>query len=153
MERAETVAHLKKFQALAVKSLPNNQRFKQYEQTLTLMLPADFLAIVNREALTRLPRYLKALRIRVERAHVAPGRDLEKAQQVAPFDAQVQELMTGLAKIQIPAQQAEAKGQIAQFSQMVDEFKVSVFAPELKTAMPVSAKRLELKWQEVRQLV
>jgi len=153
VERAETVAHLKKFQALAVKSIFTSQCFKQYEQTLSLMLPADFLQCVDREALIRLPRYMKTLRIRVERAHVAPTRDQEKAQQVVPFDAQVQELMMGLAKIQIPAQRAEARVQIAQFSQMVDEFKVSVFAPELKTAMPVSAKRLEVKWQEVRQLV
>ena len=89
----------------------------------------------------------------MERAHVAPGRDQEKAQQVAPYEAQVQELLAALAKIQIPIQQEEAREQIVQFSQMVDEFKVSVFAPELKTAMPVSAKRLAQKWQEVKQLV
>ena len=153
VERAETVAHLKKFEKLAVTSLASSQRFKRYEQALALLLPPDFLQVADCAAIIHLPRYLKALRIRVERAHVAPDRDLEKARLVAPYEAQVQELNAGLAKLKIPSQHVAAGIQIAQFSQLVAEFKVSVFAPELKTAMPVSAKRLELKWQEVRQFL
>jgi ATP-dependent helicase HrpA len=34
---------------------------------------------------------------------------------------------------------------------MVQEFKVSLFAQELKTAYPVSAKRLEEKWRQLEQ--
>lgn len=153
VERAETVAHCKKFQNLALNSLVNSQRFKQYEQSIALLLPHDFLTNTTHERLLHVPRYLKAIRIRIERAHVAPGRDLEKAEQVAPYEAQRQDLLARLAKIQIPAQRAEAERHVSQFSQMIDEFMVSVFAPELKTSMPISAKRLELKWQEIRQLL
>jgi len=32
---------------------------------------------------------------------------------------------------------------------MIEEFRVSIFAPELGTAMPVSEKRLTKLWQEV----
>jgi hypothetical protein len=32
---------------------------------------------------------------------------------------------------------------------MVEEFKVSLFAPELKTAFPISPKRLALKIKEI----
>jgi ATP-dependent helicase HrpA len=36
---------------------------------------------------------------------------------------------------------------------MVEEYKVSVFAQELKTAIPVSAKRLQEKMRELERMV
>jgi ATP-dependent helicase HrpA len=150
VERAETVALLKKFQGLAVKSPFNSQRFRRYEETLACLAPADFLTTMDREALVRAPRYLKALRIRVERAHVAPGRDQEKEAVVAPYLAQVRELHVALSGIKIPVQQEEARQRIEAYCRMVDEFTISVFAPEIRTEMPVSAKRLEQKWREVK---
>jgi ATP-dependent helicase HrpA len=152
LERAATQAHLKKFQGLAIQSPFNRQRFKRYEEALATIVPPDFLQTLDREALGRIPRYLKALRIRVERAHVAPGRDQEKERLVEPYLTQVRELRAGLDLIKIPVQREQASLQVALFSQMVDEFMVSVFAPELKTAMPVSAKRLEQRCQELKQL-
>ncbi len=151
VERAETVALLKKFQGLAVNSLYNGQRFKHYDEALAALAPADFLITMDRLTLARIPRYLKALRIRVERAHVAPGRDQEKEAMVAPYLARVRELRAALAVIKIPVQQEEARKQVAAYSLMVDEFTVSVFAPEIKTEIPVSAKRLEQKWREVKE--
>jgi ATP-dependent helicase HrpA len=34
---------------------------------------------------------------------------------------------------------------------MLEEFKISLFAQELKTAFPVSAKRLNKKWREIEE--
>lgn len=153
VERAETIAHCKKFQNLVPDSLVNSKRFKQYEEEIALLLPHDFLTGTSREWLLQVPRYLKTMRIRIERAHVAPSRDQEKAKQVAPYEAQRRDLLARLTKIQIPAQQSEAKKQLGQFNQMIEEFKVSIFAPEIKTIIPISAKRLELKWQEIKQIL
>jgi ATP-dependent helicase HrpA len=36
---------------------------------------------------------------------------------------------------------------------MIEEFKVSLFAQELKTAFPVSRKRLEQKEKELERMV
>ena len=36
---------------------------------------------------------------------------------------------------------------------MIEEFKVSIFAQELKTAFPISQKRLEQKIQEIERIV
>jgi ATP-dependent helicase HrpA len=36
---------------------------------------------------------------------------------------------------------------------MIEEYKVSVFAQELKTAIPISAKRLEQKLGEIKRMV
>jgi len=151
IERADTVALCAKFKALAVKSPYNSQRFKRYDEALDLTLPYDFLQTFDRAAMVQVPRYLKALRIRVERAHVAPGRDQEKEAMVAPFEAKVRDLHAALAAMAIPVQREEARQMVDEFTRMVDEFKISIFAPELKTAMPVSVKRLEQKWHEIRQ--
>jgi hypothetical protein len=35
---------------------------------------------------------------------------------------------------------------------MIEEFKVSTFAPELKTAHPISAKRLAIKLMEIQKM-
>jgi ATP-dependent helicase HrpA len=36
---------------------------------------------------------------------------------------------------------------------MVEEYKISVFAQELKTSIPVSAKRLDEKMRELERMV
>jgi len=47
----------------------------------------------------------------------------------------------------------EKRKSFEEFFWMVEEFKVSVFAQELKTPFPVSAKRLEKKLREVERMV
>ncbi|MCI5124203.1 MAG: DUF3418 domain-containing protein, partial [Candidatus Electrothrix sp. AR5] len=37
------------------------------------------------------------------------------------------------------------------YRRMVEEFRISVFAPEIGTAMPISEKRLKLQWQQVEE--
>jgi ATP-dependent helicase HrpA len=45
----------------------------------------------------------------------------------------------------------EKKKLIDECRWMVEEFKVSLFAPELRTAFPVSPKRLALKLKEISE--
>jgi ATP-dependent helicase HrpA len=42
---------------------------------------------------------------------------------------------------------------IEEYRWMIEEYKVSLFAQELKTAFPVSRKRLEKKRQEIERIV
>ena len=52
-----------------------------------------------------------------------------------------------------PYSSTEKKVNLDEFKLMVEEFKISVFAPELKTLYPVSAKRLEEKISEINRMV
>ncbi|MDA8165286.1 MAG: DUF3418 domain-containing protein, partial [Desulfobacteraceae bacterium] len=92
-------------------------------------------------------RYLKALRIRVERAHAAPAKDDAKAALVAPHE---ERLAAAAAR---NGSAPESTRLLAEYRQMVAEFRISLFAPEMKTAFPVSAKRLEEKWKEVERIL
>jgi ATP-dependent helicase HrpA len=89
---------------------------------------------------------LKALRIRLERARVSPGKDALKAQQVAIHEERYAKAAAGKDL------SGDLLARLREYQEMIEEFKVSLFAQELGTALPVSAKRLEKKWQEIDQL-
>ncbi len=111
---------------------------------LTALIPSRFLEQVSFERLIHLPRYLKALLIRVERAALNPAKDQERARQLAPY---VEALKNASAA---PARDDAARKELGEFRWMIEEFKVSLFAQELGTAVPVSAKRLDQQWERVR---
>lgn len=114
---------------------PNRLAYLKGE--LDSILPKNFLQTVPFDRLAQLPRYLKALFIRVDRAMLNPARDVEKAKLVKPFveAMEKQQNRTDLA----PAAQVA----LDEFRWLVEEYKISVFAQELGTAQPVSPKRLE----------
>jgi ATP-dependent helicase HrpA len=65
------------------------------------------------ERIRHLPRYVDCLRIRAQRGADNPAKEAEKARKVEDF------------------------------FWLLEEYKISVFAQELKTALKVSVKRLE----------
>ncbi|MEN8141806.1 MAG: ATP-dependent RNA helicase HrpA [Thermodesulfobacteriota bacterium] len=106
-------------------------------------LPAGFLAALRPVDLANIPRYLKGLQVRLERKVQDPARDARRQAQVQPFSEQLA-LAWGKAGLS-----PEVKEELGQYGQMIEEFKISLFAQELKTIYPISAKRLKRKWQEI----
>jgi ATP-dependent helicase HrpA len=112
---------------------------------LAALVPPRFLERVPFDRLPHLPRYLKALLIRAERAALNPAKDLERVRQLAPW-------LDHLRKLEAEsAPSVAARPQLAELRWMIEEFKVSLFAQELGTAMPVSPKRLEQQLERIRQ--
>lgn len=97
-------------------------------QDLDALLPADFLVATPFEQLSHLPRYLKAMRLRAERADNDPARHKERSLELARYES----ILRNKTKPVPP-----------DFRWMIEEFKVSLFAQELGTAYPISAKRLD----------
>jgi ATP-dependent helicase HrpA len=108
-------------------------------------MPARFLERVDYEQLPHLLRYLKALLIRSERAALNPVKDQERLRQIAPYQEALNKLRAR------PSQSSAARRQIEIFRWMIEEFRVSLFAQELGTAMPISAKRLDQQLETVQQ--
>jgi ATP-dependent helicase HrpA len=100
-------------------------------------MPSRFLETVDYLRLPHLARYIKALLIRSERAELNPVKDQERQRQIAPYQEALRELRNR------PALSPAARHQIEIFQWMIEEFKVSLFAQELGTAIPVSPKRLD----------
>jgi len=103
------------------------------------LVSSRFLERISYDRLTHLPRYLKALLIRAERAALNPAKNRERLDRLAPYQDALKKLQAQ------PARSPEARRQIETFRWMVEEFKVSLFAQQLGTAMPVSPKRLDLQ--------
>ena len=111
---------------------------------LEALLPRSFLETIPFERLPEFPRYLKALLTRAERAALNPLKDRQRAQQAAPY-------LQALAQLQAAPPNSEAARQcLDDFRWMIEEFKVSLFAQELGTAFPISAKRLDQQLERLR---
>ncbi len=111
---------------------------------LDALVPKHFLKKIPFERLAQLPRYLKALAMRFERASLNPAKDAERARQLAPYTAKLRGLQ---------AEQMLTSGQqalVEEFRWMVEEFKISLFAQEQGTAFPISAKRLDQHLERIR---
>lgn len=108
--------------------LSGKNRYPGLEADLDRLVPPDLLLTTPHAQLHHLPRYLKAVRIRAERAGNHPAKDAAKAALIADWD--------GWESF-VPAANRET------FRWLLEEYRVQVFAQELGTAQPVSIQRLE----------
>jgi ATP-dependent helicase HrpA len=99
---------------------------------LEVLFPADLVAWVPRGRLEHFPRYLRAVQARLGRAIADPRKDSEKLAQVAPLWAAF------VAKANTARDRETAEALRWSF----EELRVAVFAPELKTPVPISVARL-----------
>ena len=113
------------------------------------LVPENFVTLYDRERLVHLPRYLKAIAFRAQRALQQFERDRPKADEIARFEARLHRLLEQLT----PRTSAAKRAALEDFFWLIEEFKVSLFAQELKTAVPVSAKRLEKKIGEISRML
>ena len=84
---------------------------------------------------------MRAIAVRIDRARSNSSGDRTKAARVAPF----WERYRGAVAAKDPGIDRE---KLAEYRWMVEEFRVSIFAPEVRAAIPVSEKRLDAKWAE-----
>lgn len=112
---------------------------------LKRLVPKNFILVYPSDFLSQLPRLLRALGIRAGRARLSAEKDRAKAAQVEPFESEYDRLLRRLR----PKNLAENEQRLLELRWMIEEFKISVFAPEIKTAFPVSAKRLTAKIKEI----
>ena len=89
------------------------------------------------------PRYGKALLHRVERLSGQYAKDQKGMAMLAPFLAQLKEARE--QRVGLEALCSEAQ----ELFWMLEEFRISLFAQQLGTKIPVSSKRLEQQWSKV----
>ncbi len=90
--------------------------------------------------LTELPRYLKAMQLRVERLQQDPAKDQARMLDVAEFSQAHADL----------ARRGSSSEALDRLRWLVEEYRVQLFAQEVGTAEPVSQKRLRRIVQDLR---
>ena len=104
------------------------------------LVPKRFLAVTPWPRLGHLPRYLKAIVMRLDKLKGDPARDASRLAELRPLEQRHAKKL------------AERRGardpRLEEFRWWLEELRVSLFAQELKTPQPVSAKRLEKIWAQ-----
>jgi ATP-dependent helicase HrpA len=108
------------------------------------LVPRDFLATKPFAWLRHYPRYLQGIRVRMQRlAGSGVERDKKAMRDVQPYVKGVADLLANQKALGLdPAA-------IDEFRWLVQELRVQQFAQELRTAVPVSPKRLTELWHEI----
>ncbi|RPI55436.1 MAG: DUF3418 domain-containing protein [Deltaproteobacteria bacterium] len=138
-----------RLQNTITKTKSRSQTFRDIEAELIRLTPPRFPANARIDQLPDLPRYLNALAVRAQRAYVDPMKDMAKESRLEPFLLHLKE-----ARASLDAKRTKelAEG-TRQFETLIDEYRVSLFATELGTAIPVSPKRLNEAWERLRALL
>ncbi len=143
-ERHETISTLDRYRRMAGANGAVVERLAKISAEVQSLVPPDFLARRPGRPIDSLPRYLKALRIRAERAYASPEKDRAKEALAAPYAEKFREIEAETSS----RSTSEALSFLKEFGQMIEEFKISLFAPEIKTLFPISTKRIEKKIEE-----
>lgn len=128
---------------------PLKEFYKRLRSELDRLVPAGFIKTYDSAKLMQLPRYLGALKMRMERGSYDLEKDRKKMERIQAFS----ETLTSMIHDLSPQASSEKQQALNELRWMLEEFRVSVFAPELKTPCPVSAKRLAEKIKEIGRMV
>jgi ATP-dependent helicase HrpA len=113
------------------------------EQQLARLFPKRFIVDTPPAQLAHYPRYLKAIALRLDKLKTDPARDAQRMGEIA-------QLQTPYLR-ELAARKGVADPRLEEFRWLLEELRVSLFAQELRTPMPVSAKRLAKTWESLRR--
>jgi len=105
-----------------------------------------FLAATPDDAFASLPRYLEALRVRLEKLRRGGSNDVRRLAEVLPLQQRLE------SKARDTRARGRSDAELARHRWMLEEYRVSVFAQELGTAYRVSRKKLDEQWTRVAAL-
>jgi len=140
-------AVLTEWQAVA-KKLPafkaHAAAVQDIEAQVKRLMGKNFVAETPFERLQHYPRYFKGIVVRLDKLKANPARDAQLMAEYAPLWTNYERRFLQLAK------QGASDPQIEQFRWLLEELRISLFAQELRTPVPVSVKRLQKQWEGIQ---
>jgi ATP-dependent helicase HrpA len=135
-------AQLQKRIAAAAKAFP--QAAEEVRAQAARLFAPGFLVRTPWERLQHLPRYLRAAGMRLDKLREDPQRDARLAAEVSALEVPYRRELAAREKLGAVTAEWE------QFGWLLEELRVALFAQQLRTPVPVSAKRLGKLWQSMR---
>ncbi|NML14337.1 ATP-dependent RNA helicase HrpA [Azohydromonas caseinilytica] len=108
---------------------------------LQRLVPKRFIVQTPWNALQHLPRYLKAIVMRLDKWRADPARDAQRLAELRPLE---QRFLRRLAELK-----GQHDARLDEYRWLLEELRVSFFAQELRTPQPVSVKRLDKAWAQL----
>ena len=112
------------------------------EQQVRDLLPSRWIVETDVARMPHLVRYLKAASVRLDKIKADPARDATAAAELSP-------LLQGWRRA-LSSRKGQPDARLDDFGWLLEELRVSLFAQELRTAVPVSVKRLHKVWESLR---
>lgn len=103
------------------------------------LVPPNFIDLYSIERIRDLRRYVACINIRAQKTVDNPLKENKKALQLSGYTTRLNMLLSSLSDTSSP----EKSHQIEAFFWRLEEYKISLFAQELKTSGKVSAKKLD----------
>lgn len=113
------------------------------EQLERLIYPG-FISETPLRWLRELPRYLRAIEVRLEKLSGNFGRDRKNMKEIQRFWEDYSE------RASMNQRRGVISGDLVEFRWLIEELRVSLFAQELGTSQPVSSERLQKRWEQLR---
>ncbi len=137
-EIAQCLAKLKPFAA--------PELVADLQRHLFLLVPDTFLESFTAEDIIDARRYLRGLAVRIERAQHNPRKDADKQRSFMPHLNQAENMTAALNA------DAECRERYRRYRRLVQEYGISLFAPEIKTSEKVSPVIIEAAWEEMQMV-
>ena len=122
-------------------SKPPREVMDDITAQLQRLVGKRFLATTPWLALQHLPRYLKAVTLRLDKLRGDPARDATRLAELRPLE---QRYVRRLAELK-----GAGHARLDEYRWLLEELRVGLFAQELRTREPVSAKRLDKVWAQL----
>uniref|UniRef100_UPI0025FD5E96 DUF3418 domain-containing protein n=1 Tax=Sphaerotilus sp. TaxID=2093942 RepID=UPI0025FD5E96 len=110
---------------------------------LQRLVPKRFIAQTHWSQLHHLPRYLKAIVLRLDKWRADPARDAQRLTELRPLETRYTRRLADL--------KGTDDSRLTEYRWLLEELRVSLFAQELRTPQPVSVKRLDKVWAQLNQ--
>ncbi|MBF0301973.1 MAG: DUF3418 domain-containing protein [Desulfamplus sp.] len=154
-------------QNISIKNMnrePLTALMKSLKQNLEELVPPDFLQIYKYGRIPELKRYIAAIKMRAERAVVDMARDQKRWADVVKYVQQLETIRKSISYQPSESSSGDLRSERSYCSKekvdavenlfwMVEEYKVSLFAQELKTAVKVSASRLDKICEDIDRMI
>ena len=116
---------------------------------LSQLVPKTFVQLYDSDRLNHMARYIRTITIRAERGSVNLEKDQIRGNDVKLFSDRLADLLETLSS----SVSKEKRKAIEDFFWLIQEYKVSLFAQELKTPFPVSENKLKKKLSEIERMI
>ncbi|CAN0622064.1 ATP-dependent RNA helicase HrpA [Burkholderia multivorans] len=113
------------------------------QQQIGALIGKRFVIDTPYVQLAHFPRYLKGIALRIDKLKADPARDAKQLAELQPLAQQYQRAVSQRGGVADP--------RLAEFRWLLEELRISLFAQELRTPMPVSVKRLHKVWESMQR--
>ena len=117
---------------------------KDIEQQLAHMINSRFITETDSSWLEHIPRFLEGIKIRLTKLERSPSVDKDRYAQVAVH-------WKNYLDISEESTSSAQNEEFIKYRWMLEEMRISLFAQELNTSMPISIKRLDTQFEKYKK--